>query len=411
MDISIKPWLKGMNNRVSIHELISDEGQVNVCRNAVNIDFSTRGKTRRRKGFTKVYSALNAKGGYSCPAGNYFIEQGSLKCFNTNNTATILRQGIIGTEFAFHYADGIVYFSDGIISLKIINNVVLPWGISNPPAPLLTGISGSFGSGAYLAALCWVDSNGVESGASDFISISLPDNTGIKFFNLPSNQEGAVILRLYLSMPDGKELYHVADVAPGTIEYSISSGRYDDSATLEHLLVSKPPTGRIIKSYKGRIYVADSLGVVRYSDPFEYSHFRESNYLLFPSAVDIMEPVTDGIFFAFGNQTVFYSGVPETGFTIIDKFNYGGVYNTGKKVPNSENVCWQSQRGMVISGPGGQCKNIQEENVVTESANFGATLIREQDGLIQFIASLHQPTVSKLAAKSFIEAEIIRRGA
>jgi hypothetical protein len=64
---------------------------------------------------------------------------------------------------------------------------------------------------------------------------------------------------------------------------------------------------------------------------------------------------------------------------------------------------------MIIAGNGGACKNVQEENVATDSAVSGASLIRERNGLRQFIAALHQPTSSPLAATSWIDAEVIRR--
>ena len=124
-----------------------------------------------------------------------------------------------------------------------------------------------------------------------------------------------------------------------------------------------------------------------------------------------MEPVKNGIFFAYGNRTEFWAGNPEDGFEVIPKFEYGGVLGTGGPIPNSDNVAWQSQRGMVVGTPDGNCKNIQEENVAVESAVSGATLVREKDGIRQFIASLHQPTTSTMAASSWVDAEVIRRGA
>jgi len=57
----------------------------------------------------------------------------------------------------------------------------------------------------------------------------------------------------------------------------------------------------------------------------------------------------------------------------------------------------------------GSVKNLQEENVATESGTSGAMLVRRQDGIKQAIAVINNPQASSLAASSFIEAEIIRR--
>ena len=410
--VMLGPWIKGMNNRSSDHDLPRGvEGNLIAVRNAVSVDFDNGGKARRRKGCTKVYSGMLPKGGYSCPDGRYFIEQGSIKRFNADNTATILFQGITGTEYAWGHKNGTVYFSDGDVSLKIKNDSVSKWGMDVPSTPLVYGVAGTYGGGQYLAAICWVDTDGVESGASQVVPITLPDDAGIVFGNLPAATDPQVsALRLYLSMPNGSELYHVADVTPGTTDYTITAGRYDDSNIFEHAHISPAPAGRIIRFHNGRAFVADSLGHVFYSDPLEFDHWS-GDYIYFPQINDVMEPVAGGIFFCYGDKTEFHSGDVEDGFTVIPLVNYGGIYGTGKSIPNSANVCWQSQRGMCVGAPDGSMKNIVEEHVAPDTGTSGATLIREQNGIRQFIASIQNPTISKLAATSFMEAEIIRRGA
>lgn len=410
---TLGPWPKGMNNRAADHAIPRSTRQDpgDAARNAVNVDFDNAGKGRRRKGFTKVYAGLDTKGGYSCPLGKFFVEFGSLKKFTGTNTAEIVYPGITGTTFTYDYFNGVMYFSDGVLCLKITAGGVRKWGMGIPAAPMVSSTTGTYGAGTYLACCCWVDGDGVESGPSPIVSITAGDNAGIIFGNLPMTDDAQVeALRLYLSTANGKELYHVADVTLGTTSYTVAAGRYDEGNLLDNHFISPPPAGRIIRITDGRAYVADALGNVFYSEPFQYDHFGPDNYLQFPAPVDIMEPVKGGIYFAHGNQTDFYAGEPEDGSDISTVLPYGGIYGTGRKMTNSDNVCWQSQRGMVIAGPAGQIKNVQEDNVATESAVSGATLIKEKDGLRQFIAALHQPTTSALAATSWITAEKVRRG-
>ena len=406
---TLSPWPRGMNNLTSDRGLpAGDDGAV---RNAVNVDFAGPEELYSRKGMRKVYSATNARFGFSCPLGEYIVEGTDLKKFNTNNTATLLRSGVLGTTCTFDYFNDVLYFSDGLLSLKITSSAAYQWGMSVPAAPILSGTAGIYGAGVYQACCAWVDANGVESGASPVSSITVTDNAGI-VFTLPTTTDPQVVAtRLYLSTANGKEMYHVADTTAAS--YTVAAGRYDEGATAEHLFVSPAPAGSIIRIYKGRAYVADAYGTVWYSDPFELDHFRPgTNFLQFPEVVDIMEPVANGIFFAYGNQTDFYAGTPEDGFDIRNSvLNYGGVYGTGKKIPKTDpvTVSWQSQRGMVVGSSDGQCKNVQEANVAVDTAVSGASLIREQNGIRQYIVSLHQPTVSTLAAKSWIDAEVIRR--
>ena len=411
---TLNPWGKGMNNRAAVRNL-PDE----TVRNAVNVNFGPEDQIVCRSGMEKVLSAINPQGGFSCPMGQYFVEGFCLKQFNADNTATTLYAGVLGSTYAFDYENDVVYFSDGVINLKITDSGITNWGMTIPPTPLVYATAGAYGEGKYLAAYCWVDSAGVESGCSPLAAIDALDNSGFVFSNLPSIADPQVsTLRIYLSTANGQVLYHVADTTAST--YTISAGRYDGGNVCESLFIYPPPPGRIIRHYNGRMCIADSYKNVWFSESFSPDRFRlGSNYLIFPESVDVMEPVTEGIFFVYGDRTDFYGirmgvnpldGV-EDGFHISRKFDYGGVYGTGRPVPNTETVCWQSQRGTIIGTPEGECKNIQENNVAVDSAVSGALLLREKDGIRQIIASLKQPTTPSLAATSWIDAEIVRRGA
>ena len=402
--VTLHPFGGGMNNRAQKASIPE-----NFVRNAVNADFANDGSIRQRGGMVKTLACIAPKGGYSCPLGRYFVEGPKLKQFNGSSPAAVLYSGIIGTTFTYDYFNDTVYFSDGVIALKITATTVTKWGMTPPAAPVLSTTAGAYGAGQYLAFCVWVDATGVESGPSPVVSIDAPASCGIVFGNLPHIVDSqAVALRLYLSMPNGNELFHVADTTSSS--YTIAAGTYDNSTVFDGYFISPPPAGRIIRLYNARAYVADALGTIWYSEPYSFDQFRlGSNFLQFPEVVDIMEPVADGLFIAYGDRTEFWAGTPEDGFTVTKKFDYGGVFGTGKRVPNSSNVAWQSQRGLVIGAPGGECKNVQEANVAVETAVSGATLIREQDGIRQFIASLQQPTTSTLAASSWITAELVRR--
>lgn len=409
MDIKLGPF-RGIDNRAEDYVLPqgSKEDPRASVRNAVNVDFTNSGRFRRRRGLTKVYSGFT-KGGYGCPSGEFFVENGVLKRFNANNTATTIYAGITGSTFTYEYFNGVVYFSDGVICLKILPSSVVNWGIAPPNPPAMYTTSGSYGGGDYLACCAFVDADGVESGPSEIASFSAIDNCGIVFGGLPSFIDPQVVaVRLYLSMPNGNELFHVADVTGSS--YTITAGRYDNSNVLDTHFVSTPPAGRIIRFYKGRMYVADATGFVWYSEPYQLDHFKlGSNFLQFTDPVDVMEPVDDGIYFAYGDRTDFYAGTPEDGFTVLNIFDYGAIFGSGGK--DGPNVVWQSTDGSVVGRPSGNCQNVQETHVSVDNGESAATVVREYDGVRQFIASIKQPSIGALAAKSWIDAEVIRRGA
>ena len=401
--VTVGPWPKGMNNRAQNHAL--PEG---AARNAVNTDFDVAGKAKRRKGSTPVYFGINTCNGFSCPADCLFTESGVLKRFNNDNSSTALCS-LTGQRVTYHYLNGVIYLSDGLETKKIVNGLIYNWGLPTPSNVVLYGIPGEYSAGVYLGAVSFVDANGVESGASQIATVSLNANCGVVFSNLPTTTDTQVaFLRLYLSTPNGAELYHIADVAIGTTSYAINVGRYDDGNLLDLAHVYPPPAGDIIRSYKGRMYVA-SGPYVSYSDPFEPDHFRADNTLLFSIDIKIMEPVENGIFFATDKKTFYYGGVPDDGFQIVEVLPFGAIFGTGISLPNQEGVMWQSQRGLIMGANDGSVKNLQEENVATESGTSGAMLVRRQDGIKQAIAVINNPQASSLAASSFIEAEIIRR--
>ena len=399
--MQLGPLTQGMNNRAADHSL--PEG---TARNIVNADVDAVGRLRRRAGLTKVYPGVDVRDGYACPVGELFVESNNLMRLNADNTATRLQHGIVG-PLAYHYMLGRVYMSDSRNTYKLIDGYVHPWGLPRPPKPTLSGAAGTLPPGVYAAAIVGVDGDGLESGASEIATINLRQTGGIIFTNLPVLAGQTV--RLYLGTANGSELYHVADT--GAASYTVAAPGYDDGATLETRGVSRPPVGRIIRDYKGRIYIADGTGLVWYSDVFRYDHFRlDEGYLMFPDPVVLMEPVTAGIFFATDKATWFYGGSPEEGFEIRQVFDYGAVFGTS--VPRDDgSAMWQSQRGAVIGGPDGSAQNVQEKQVAPDHATAGAAMIREENGMQQFIASLRGTRTNTLAARSWIDAEVVRRGA
>jgi len=400
----------GINNLVADHAVLQkvSDSPYSAVWNAVNIDFDSTGKATRRKGYTKKYSSSGLVGSFSCSKGTFIIEHGSLKSINTLTWATTtIASGITGLEFAFFEHNGTLYFSDGIKNLKITESLAVLWGISVPPAPVISASPGTLGPGMYMCCYTYVDAEGRESGASDISFITPTVESSLSFFNLPSSpDEKVVATRIYLTTANGDTFFQCAEVSRGVTTASVILD-FDSGKQLETQFMSGPPPGRIIRNYKGRMLVAKG-SCVYFGEPFSPDLFSTlgKGRFLFSQDVTVVEPVADGLWIV-ADKTYFFSGEDLQRKTILE---YGAVFGTSKKLENSGEVLWFTLRGFVLAGNGGEIKNIQEGRVAPDySETEGSTLIREFDGKRQAIVSLVNPIMSPRANKTWLDTETIRR--
>lgn len=399
------PWPAGMNNVAPDHALPTTKyGRVNALRNAVNTDVDSAGWLRRRAGYTRIVSGANIRGGFSCPIGTFFVQGSRLLRLNDDNTTTLLFDGVVGNDITYEYFNGAVYFSDTWVTKRITAAGAKEWGQNTPAAPLLYTVSGALPAGTYVAAVTTLDSEGRESGASETTTIKLNTISGIRITGLTTG----VTSRIYLTSNNGAVLFFTAATSSG--QYDVTVPGYDSGKPLDTQFLSKPPAGRIIRHYKGRLYIADGK-TVWFTEPYspDLVH-RGRGFFQFTDPVTVMEPGETGMWFVAGT-TEFYAGNGPEDFTPTTKLNYGAVYGTSQLLPRTKDAIWYSTKGVVMGTKDGQAENLQEANVAAGSGTTGASLVREQDGIRHMIVSVQNPNVSPLAASSFIEMEVIRKAA
>jgi len=398
-----------MNNRAEDHALpVNSEDSSTMVRNAVSVDFTNAGKIKMRSGSIRKCSGFDMKYGFACSQGQFIVEVTTLKKVNSDWTKTDISSGILGDTFAHYEHNNELFFSDGLRGKKIINGVVQNWGMSNPSAPVVYSSSGIFGAGVYLCCLTFYDALGNESGASDITSITVTENSSIVFTNLPSSSDSQVIgIRLYMSTANGQVFYQCGDVAIGTLSYSVTLA-YDGGKVLETLFMTKPPAGQIIREHNGRLLIAkDNLLYVTEAYSTDLVSQLSNSVFQFTDDITVVEPVNDGVWIV-SDKTYFFAGSGPENFQQLTKLDYGAALGTGQKRTNG-NVYWFSTRGLIMAGNGGEIKNMQEDQVAPDYSNKGSMLIREENGMKQAITSLKNPSMSAMAATSWITAEQIRR--
>lgn len=402
--MKLGPWPLGMNNRQADHAL-----PIGAFRNGVNVDVDKLGNISLRAGTTKVYDGVDTKFGWGCKVAQFFVENKSLMRFNDNDTATKLYDGIYGSHCTYWYFNGIVYFSDGIVSLKIYpDNTVTNWGIARPSSPVLSATGGTLPSGEYVAAVAFYDSNGVESGASDIVEITC--SGGIRFQSIPTSSDPQVVgIRLFLSAVNGDTLFQVADLSLGVASYNVVVYGYDSDRFSETLFIGPPPPSQIITFFKSSLFMASGSDLYK-TDDYSLDHVSHGeSYNQFAEDITIALPVNDGMYIV-SDKTYFYGGSGPRDFVEVKGFEYGAHLGSGQIIPNTNEVAWDSHRGMIIGGPGGAVRNIVEENVATHKGDSAQTLIKEFDGKQHFISSIKNSTISTAVAQSFMTTEIIRKG-
>lgn len=398
------PWPVGMNNRAEDYALpTSKYGKAVALRNAINVDIDDRGYLSRRDGFSRVTAAVGAHSGYSCFGGSFFVDGQTLKRLNDDDTTVDVCS--VHGPVAYEYFDGVLYFSDGIAARKLLaNGTLMRWGYDVPAAPFLSSAPGVLPPGTYLAALTYLTPDGIEHGASALTEITVTAASSIQFLSLP--QRGNATLRLYLSMANGKTLYHVGNTTAGGFTVYADPG---SGAALDKQFIDAPPPGSIIRQYKGRMYIADGK-VMWHSEPFAFSHFRlAANFTQFEHDVAVMEAVDAGMWVATTGKTFLLGGETTEAPVLREAAGYGAVPGTGLIDPATKHAMWYSMRGAVTGSKDGQLVNMQEDNVAADTGTTGAAMLREHNGLKQFVASVQDSMVSPLASTSFIAMEVIRK--
>lgn len=404
-------WPEGINNRQRAFLPVRDKyGRIKSVRNAVNVDVDASGKLSLRPGCQRLTTQAGAHDGFSCPAGTFLMEGQRLKRLEDDDTLTDLGQ-LTGSPVVYCYApDGNVYLSDGLVNRRIVSGSLDAWTTPVPPAPLVYGASGgSFPAGRYLAAVTFVTSDGRESGASPWVSVDLVDGSKVVLQASPAApHSGVSYVRLYMTQADGSVLHLRGTTTTGAVNFQVltddgGSGRVLDAT---HLLPMPP--GRIIREYGGRMLVAEG-NVLWISEPYDYGRVNMSKgYVQFSADVTVVEPVKTGVFVV-AEKTYFLGGQAVDNWQPIVKADYGAVYGTSLRDSN-DNPVWTSTRGVVSGGQDGSYQNLTETNVAMDSGTSGSSMLREQDGVRQFVTSIQDPSMSLLAAGDWMDMEVIRRG-
>jgi len=402
-------FAKGMNNILADVELPADQ-----LRNAVNVDVLDSGKLRRRAGKTQIASG-RAHSLWSNGSLALVFHAGALKQINPSLSLTTLADNLADRPISYTEAGLDVYWSNGSDYGRISGGANQPWGVEVPTvAPALVASSGgALPAGSYQGAVTFVTATGEESAASN---VGATDVTaGTLTITVPQPTEPQVTgIRLYLTAPNGELFCAIVEVAVGVLTYAVV-GLPVYGRELKTQFMARMIPCDIIAHWRGHIFGA-SGNTLWHTEPYAFGLMRPAaNYHQFPTDIRLVVPVTTGIYvvcdktYWMGHQSHVTGGMGVQTVGVHEVAPYSAALRSSCSIPDSPDMMWFTDRGLVLARENGKLELLQIDNVFPGAYNNGAVFIREKDSIRQVVASVQNPhTGSELAAQDWMEAEIVR---
>jgi hypothetical protein len=279
------------------------------------------------------------------------------------------------------------------------DGTVLNWGMAVPPTPTLGTTAGDLPAGIYQVAATYLDSAGIESGATHAASIALSGTQDITV-TLTVNDANAVYVRLYVAELDSKgqgALFWAKTVAVGDLPTTIT----DTAISLYSLktqFMRGPVPGRGIASYKKTL--------ITYRDNWLYLSSGISNHLFnvtreairLPRNVQAVAGLDGALWIATEGGMFLVQGDTLANMTIVqmdsEPYAQGCAVVPGYVIPSLQMGgrlgLFVNKGGLVAGMPTGQLglatrRVLTVGSVVGKKASFAYT---EQDDLKQILFSL-----------------------
>lgn len=360
--------LLGLNNRLPLTRMetsLPNRAAAAWLRTATNIDLSTNGFLRSRKGF-----ALSVAGGWHSLWADdmdaYGVLNGDMVRIDQRTMApAVVVPGVGRNRVSYvRLPDGMVYWASGArigrLAGQTAREIVTP---APNPSPSASATAGGLPAGRYQVCFTALGLDG-ESASTDPVQIILPRNGGIAFSGLTP------ATRIYATGPDG-EVFN--EIAPG--DY-MSLGNHGTACAT--FMLATMPAGHALAHYRGSLLVA--RGKFLYlSEPYRYGLMNPGrSFIPFPAEITVVQPCEDGLYVC-ADKTYWIPGDPLNTQPVV-VLPYGALLGSATFDPYTKTAYWQGRQGVVVANPGGQVAVPQDGALLFNPAGSGASLLREQDG-------------------------------
>lgn len=396
----------GINNRQPIDRIKPTDAGMPV-RDALNVDLSDVGTLQRRPGTTKKLSGTNVRDLFQIQGGALFADGDRLKLFNGSSASEVATLTTPHARVSYVQTPLGVVWSDGY-RLNVYKGTSKRLAPATPnPEPFAVAASGgALTAGTYGVMFTSIRSDGQQSAPTIPVYVSVPQGGIIQV----TASGHADRIAVFITAPDGEVFYR-----EGSIEVGQSSAIFPlvrgEGQPVAFEVTADLPAGAILALHKGRLLSA--VGPYLYfSQPWNMGLYRPATDFI-PMAEDItlVAPVEGGVYLATLAETWWLPGGDITKADAIRLHPYGAVRGTLARLDDSNDLMWFTPKGPVRASQDGQIQALQEDAVVFPSADAGASIWRESNGLRQLISAIStNPSIPPGAAVagSYMDAEVIQ---
>lgn len=400
--VKLGPFKGGINNVVPDHSLPADPAHgVYYLRDAVNVDITNSGTIKRRGGYDQVVPATLLRSAWSNGTEGFVIDNGQLKRLTQDADGNLEVQNIdddsdvpanltYGAEFCQTPTHTVL--SDRNKLYYVHNDTLYDYTLESPTPT--NSVQPEVGH--RLVCTTTVMDDGSESAPSRIVWVS-SDVVELPALVRTTN--------IYASNVGGTELYRVTAVNSGPVSLPTTpiTGRMLDKSNLDYM-----PAGTILRVGFGRLWSV-SGNALFYSEPFRYNMTDMSkNIMMFEDDITLFEVLNNGYLVGTKTQLFILNGADFNQMQLTNILQVGAVPGSCQSDGVSGYV-FMTELGAYKCSLSGEVEAIHLGKVGVEKAQRGSSGVVVEDGVRKALMSLFDKQFSGSVARSFMDAEVIRK--
>ena len=380
-------------------DLLASETAIDrkAVRAADNIDIGDTGEFSTRVGHTVVQPGTGFHSMHHTDRTTLVVKNANVYAYNADtNTPHLIMELPYPELVEFTDYNGHVYFTASSGTWWLPSDEFIPRPVGSNPPDVLPNVTpattGTLTAGKYVVGVSVVDDRDEESAMVVVGQVELTESGGIRLAGMAPELVGR--WRVYITPPDGEELYLAEEFSRSFGEYVVTS--QPDGAIRRTQYLAPMPGGQFIRGRNGRLYVA-SGDTLWFSEPLR-PHLRDARhgYIKFVGQIRFIEPVEEGMFVGDDRGVWFMAGDDPTNTKMRLMHPARAVKRSSTLIAGSHfgddvtqsdryHALWLSTEGYVLGHPSGNITPLQPERVRIADGLEGRTRFLTRDGLRQVI--------------------------